>query len=147
MTSIVLGLASTWSGSARFVESCELMVGKYSRCLNCEHTGELFAGDSVNDNLHNAKSVINFHDKLNYFKQKLLLLKEEVARRKAEYEKQEVKWRREDLERSSVKSPVVLRMKWRDERLLKETKVFRNSEEESQQELVQIQSENQSGVW
>ena len=73
MTSIVLGLASTWSGSARFVESCELMVGKYSRCLNCEHTGELFAGDSVNDNLHNAKSVINFHDKLNYFKQKLLL--------------------------------------------------------------------------
>lgn len=56
------------------------------------------------------------------------ILKEEVARRKAEYEKQEVKWRREDLERSSVKSPVVLRMKWRDERLLKEKDMIKRDE-------------------
>jgi len=112
--------------------------GEMLKHLDNEHAGELFAGDSDNESTHNANvESISVTNKTTSNKVAFMdIFKEEVARRKAEYDKQEVETKRlrkilNSDSSSSGEEVKIVKRKTRDKKKKKSRKHYSVSEDES----------------
>lgn len=119
--------------------------GEMLRHLDSEHAGELFAGDSDNESTQNANiESISVTNKTTSNKVAFMdIFKEEVARRKAEYDKQEVETKRlrkilnsdSCSSEEEVEEVKIVKRKRHDNKKKKSRKYSSISEEESLEEL------------